>query len=143
MGLVKAGTLYFALVFAMGWVLGPIRELLIVPRVGRTAGVLMEAPVMVGVTIIAARWTTRRCAVAPTLGARASMGLVALGLLVVAEAAGTLWLRGLSLSDYFAGLVSDSGGIALMLFLVFAAMPTIIAWRSGCGARSSAPRRSQ
>jgi hypothetical protein len=46
MGLVKAGALYFALAFAAGWVFGPIRALLVIPRFGRTAGSLFEAPLM-------------------------------------------------------------------------------------------------
>jgi len=40
----KTGALYFALVFAAGWVLGPVRELFVVPHVGRTAGVLLGLP---------------------------------------------------------------------------------------------------
>ena len=43
----KAGTIYFLLVFAVGWVLGPIRELWLVPHLGRTTGSLFEAPLMV------------------------------------------------------------------------------------------------
>ena len=30
----KAALAYFALLFALGWVLGPIRELLVIPRFG-------------------------------------------------------------------------------------------------------------
>ena len=41
-----AGALYFALVFAAGWVFGPVQELWVVPRLGRTAGLLLEAPLM-------------------------------------------------------------------------------------------------
>jgi hypothetical protein len=139
----RAGALYFCLVFAVGWVLGPIREVLVVPRIGRTAGVLLEAPLMLAAVIIAARWTTRRLAAAPTLGARITMGLVALGLLLAAEVAGARWLRGQPIRDYLADFVSISGGTALVLFLVFAAMPAIVMRCGACGARSSAPRRSE
>ena len=34
------------LVFALGWVLGPIRELWAVPRFGRRAALLVEAVIM-------------------------------------------------------------------------------------------------
>ena len=40
----KAGVIYFLFVFAVGWVLGPIRELWVVPRFGRMIGVFLEAP---------------------------------------------------------------------------------------------------
>jgi hypothetical protein len=32
----KAGAVYFLLIFAVGWVLGPMRELWLVPHLGRT-----------------------------------------------------------------------------------------------------------
>src|SRR5262249_61178717 len=49
-----AGTVYFAFAFAAGWVFGPIRELLVIPRVGRTVGYLFEAPLMLAVMVVAA-----------------------------------------------------------------------------------------
>ncbi len=122
----KAGALYFALGFAAGWVLGPIRELWLIPRSGRLAGYLVEAPVMVIVMVVATRWVVRRLAVPPAIGSRAEMGLVALGLLLVAEIGGTRWLRGLSLSEYLAGFRSIPGAISLLLFLLFAAMPIVV-----------------
>lgn len=82
----KAGALYFGLAFATGWVVGPIRELWVVPRFGRTAGLLLEAPVMFGVMFAAARWTIRRFAV--PLEPTPWVGLVALGLHLIAESAG-------------------------------------------------------
>ena len=42
----KAGVLYFALVFGAGFVLGTIRTLGVVPRVGARIAELMETPVM-------------------------------------------------------------------------------------------------
>jgi len=54
------GALYFALVFAAGRVFGPVRELLVASRVGRTAGVLAEASLMLLVIVVAAPWTVRR-----------------------------------------------------------------------------------
>ena len=55
----KTGALYFALVFAAGWVFGPIRELWVVPYFRRTAGLLFEVSLMLVVMIVAARWTIR------------------------------------------------------------------------------------
>jgi len=43
---IKAGVIYFLLVFALGWVLGPIRELWAVPRFGRIMALLLEAVIM-------------------------------------------------------------------------------------------------
>ncbi len=65
----------------------------------------------------------------PALQTRAAMGLVALGLPLVAEVAGTRWLRGLSIADYLAGFRSVAGGITLLLFVLFAAMPALVGRR--------------
>ncbi len=64
MQVVKAGVLYFALVFGVGFVLGTIRTLLVVPRVGTRKAELMEMPIMLAATIVAARWTVLRLATA-------------------------------------------------------------------------------
>jgi hypothetical protein len=42
----KAGVLYFTLVFGAGFVLGPMRILCLVPRVGTRTAELMEMPMM-------------------------------------------------------------------------------------------------
>ena len=42
----KAGVVYFLLIFAVGWILGPIRELWAVPYFGRMAAMLSEAVIM-------------------------------------------------------------------------------------------------
>jgi hypothetical protein len=122
----KAGVIYFLLVFAVGWVLGPIRELWVVPRFGRMIGVFLEAPIMLIAMIISARWVIRRFDVPGTLRTTISMGLVAVGILTVAEIAGVLWVRQLSLQEYLGSLATAPGVISLLMFLLFAAMPTLV-----------------
>jgi hypothetical protein len=123
----KAGLLYFALVFAAGWVLGPIRELAVVPRFGRTVGVLLEAPLILGVSAWAARWVIRRLAVGFQYKPRFWMGMVALGLLLIAETLGSVLLRGMTLGEYAKNFASASGVIALLSFALFAIMPLLVA----------------
>ena len=53
--ILKAGTLYFALAFGAGFVLGSIRVLWVVPRLGERTAELMETPIMLVVTVFAAR----------------------------------------------------------------------------------------
>ena len=65
----KAGVIYFLLVFAVGWILGPIRELWAVPHFGRVTAMLSEAVIMLIAMIVAARWVIRRFAVPQALGA--------------------------------------------------------------------------
>jgi len=62
MQILKAGVIYFALVFGAGFVLGPIRILWVVPRLGTRMAELMETPIMFVVILVAARWIIRRLA---------------------------------------------------------------------------------
>jgi glucose uptake protein GlcU len=82
MTILKAGVLYFALVFGAGLVLGTIRTLWVVPRVGTRKAELMETPIMLVVTILAARWMVQRLAVPAAASARLGMGCIALLLLL-------------------------------------------------------------
>jgi hypothetical protein len=66
MPILKAGALYFALVFGAGFVLGTIRSLWIVPRLGTRMSELTETPIMLVIIILAARWIVRRPAVPST-----------------------------------------------------------------------------
>jgi hypothetical protein len=76
----KAGVLYFMLVFGAGFVLGPIRILYLVPRFGTRTAELMKMPMMLAVVICAARWVVRWFALLPTASTRLGVGVVALGL---------------------------------------------------------------
>jgi hypothetical protein len=129
MEFVKAGVIYFVLVFGAGFVLGPIRILVAVPRFGTRMAEMMEFPIMLAVTIVAARWIVRRFALPPKTFIRLGMGFTALGLLLVAEFTLVLWLRGLSIGDYLAGRDPVSGTVYYLLLGVFAIMPLLVARR--------------
>jgi len=125
----KTGVLYFVLVFGAGFVLGSIRVLWLVPRVGTRTAELMETPVMLAVVIFAARWVVRRLAPPPTPSQRLAMGFVALGLLLVAEFALVLGLRGLTIDEYFANRDPVAGTVYVVMLGVFAIMPLLVARR--------------
>jgi hypothetical protein len=127
MQILKAGVLYFALVFGAGLVLGPIRILWLVPRFGTRLAELMEAPVMLVVIILAARWIMRRFAVLSTVFQRLGMGCIALALLLVAEFTLVLRLRGLTIAEYLANRDPVSGTVYYVLLGVFALMPLFVA----------------
>ena len=129
MQILKAGVLYFALVFGVGFVLGPVRILWVVPRFGTRMAELMEMPIMLVVTVVAARWIVRWVAVPSTPFSRLGMGCVALGLLLVAEFTLVLWLRGLSISEYLASRDPVSGTVYYAMLGVFAIMPLLVARR--------------
>lgn len=129
--ILKAGVLYFAVMFAVGFVLGPIRELWAVPRFGPRLAELMEMPIMLVAIVLAARWTVRRLHVPRSSSVRLSVGGIALGLLLSAELAVVFWLRGLSLGEYFSGRDPVSGAVYAAMLVLFAVMPVLVLRRSG------------
>jgi hypothetical protein len=124
-----AGTLYFALVFGAGFVLGPIRILWLVPRIGTRAAELAEMPVMLAVIVAAAVWVVRRLAVPPRALPRVGMGALALALMLAAEFALVLPLRGMTAAEYFATLDPVSGTVFFALQGVMALVPGVVARR--------------
>ena len=129
MQVVKAGAIYFALMFGAGFVLGTIRTLWVVPRFGTRMAELMEMPLMLVVTIVAARWTVLRLSVPTIWSARLEMGCIALVLMLIAEFGFVLWIRGLSIKEYFATRDPVSGTVYYVMLLVFAIMPLLLARR--------------
>ena len=129
MQILKAGVLYFALVFGAGFVLGTFRVLWVVPRFGTRMAELLEMPIMLMVTIGAARWVVKRLAVPSRLSIRLGMGCLALGLLLLAEFKLVLGLRGLSISQYLASRDPVSGMVYYIMLGVFAFVPLLVARR--------------
>jgi hypothetical protein len=127
--ILKAGLLYFASVFGMGFVLGAIRTVWIVPRVGTRLAELMETPIMLVVTIVVARWIVLHLAIPSTPFARLGMGGIALCLLLIAEFGLVLWLRGLSVREYLATRDPVSGTVYYVMLGLFAIMPLLVARR--------------
>jgi hypothetical protein len=121
----STGARYFAIVFGAGFALGPIRVLWLVPRVGTRAAELLEAPLMLAVIVFAAR-LVGRVAPPPTPAERLGAGLVALGLVLVAEGTLVLPLRGLSVGEYLATRDPVSGAVYAGTLGVLAVMPLLV-----------------
>lgn len=122
----KSGTLYFALVFTAGFVLGTIRTLWVVPRFGTRMAELIETPVMLVAIGLAAHWVVRRLQVPYRVSIRLGMGCIALVLLLAAEFTLVLRLRGISISEYFATLDPVSGTVYHISLGIFALMPLFV-----------------
>jgi hypothetical protein len=121
----KAGLVYFALVFAAGFALGTIRVLLLVPAVGETVAVLTELPVMLTISWIGCGFVVARFRVPAVLSDRIVMGVFAFALLMIAEI-GVAWLLGRrSVSAYLAHYATFSGAVGLAGQLAFAAFPLL------------------
>jgi len=129
MKIFKAGILYFICVFGTGFILGPIRLLLVVPRLGTRMAELMEIPIMIAVIIVAARWIVRHYALPQHPYSRLGMGFLALGLLLSAEFSLVLTLRGMSIAEYLATRDPVSGTVYYLSLGLFALMPLLVGRR--------------
>jgi len=129
MDVAKRSFVYFSIAFGAGFVLGTLRVLVLVPRLGERAAELAEAPVMLAVTVVAARLVVRRL---PVSARRDELrtGLAALGLLLLMELSVVLGLRGLSLREYLASRDPIAGGVYVLLLVVFALMPWLVSART-------------
>lgn len=122
----KAGVLYFMLVFSAGFVLGTIRTLWVVPKLGVRTAELIEAPLMFGLSILSARWVVRRLRLPPDRFARLAFGCVALGLMLLVEFTFVLWIRGLTIRGYFATRDPISGAVYFLTLGAFAVIPVFV-----------------
>lgn len=121
----KAGLVYFALVFAAGFLLGLVRVPLLVPRLGVRFAELLEMPLMLLVIVCSARYVVRRYQPLHWRS-RLLVGVIALSLLATAELLFAALLQGQSPAQYVASRDPVSGAVYLAMLLLFAAMP---AWR--------------
>lgn len=122
-----AGALYFAVVFAAGFVFGTIRVLTLraFPEVPAWSAVLVEVPLMLLWSWAASGVLIRRLRVPAALAPRLVMGGVALALLLAAEQAVGLWLMGRSPAEQLAAYARPEALIGLAAQVVFAAMPAL------------------
>ena len=123
----KASLLYFAIVLGSGFVLGMFRVPVLVPRLGERYAELLEIPVMLAVIMIAARYVVARFKLPANGTARLQVGFSALALSIAAELLLAAGLQSQSIAQYIAGRDPVSGSVYLLLLLVFALMPTLLA----------------
>ena len=122
----KAGALYFALMFGVGWLTGPVREFLVIPLFGREIGIAVETIFMVGAMLVVLHGINWRLEVPSAIGTRIIMGLVALGLLLPAEMARAWMFRGQTPTEVLLPADAFSGVVQWGLLLIFAVMPLLV-----------------
>ena len=131
MRILKAGALYFVLVFGAGFLLGLIRVPLLVPRLGVRTAELLEMPVMLVAIVWAARHCARRFALPSTGVDRLAAGSLAFVLLVAAELTFAALAQGQSPAAYIASRDPVSGAAYAVALVLFALMPFLLARRHG------------
>jgi hypothetical protein len=126
MRIARFAVAYFAVVFAIGFALGVVRVLVVVPMLGERAAELVEMPLMIAASALAARWLVGRFRLG--VGSAATAGVLALALLVGAEIVVVLGVRGVALAEYVAGRDPVAGTAYVVALGVFMLAPPAAAW---------------
>jgi hypothetical protein len=126
MRVLTVAAIYFALVFACGFVLGVVRTLWVAPAIGVRYAELAEAPWMLVAIVLAARVLVARHPLLASWQAWLGVGMAALALLLLAEFTVVLGLRGLTLARYFASRDPVATAVYVLMLGLFAAMPALM-----------------
>ena len=130
----KAGTEYFAVVFAAGFFMGTVRAILIAPRIGELSAVAAEIPFMLLFSWVACRFVMRRHPQITTPRSALAAGVFALALLLIAEALLSISLAGRSLVQHAALYRELPIQIGLLGQILFALLPFLRARASAAAA---------
>jgi hypothetical protein len=112
---------YFAAVFAVGFVLGALRVTVVVPAVGERIAELAEMPFMITASVMVAWRLVRRWRLG--VGAAIVGGVLALALLLGAELGLVFTLRDMTLHQYLASRDPVSGAAYVVALCVFMLAP--------------------
>ena len=122
---ISAGLAYVGIVFAAGFVLGAIRVLVLLPRLGETTAVLLELPVILGISWFVCRWLVDRFTVPVGTPHRLAMGFVAFAVLMAAEVGVSVFGFGRTYAEHLARYRDLPAMIGLAGQIAFAAFPWI------------------
>jgi hypothetical protein len=120
---IRAGAVYVAVVFALGFALGTARVLAVAPAIGEIFATAIELPIMLAASWIVCGRCLRRFAVPAVWTARATMGATAFALLMAAEFAVAHFGFGRDLAAHLARYAEPAAALGLAMQLAFAAMP--------------------
>lgn len=117
---------YFAIAFGVGFLLGTVRVLWVVPQLGERYAELTEMPFMLLAVFFAARWVTQHFAVSPAASSRLIVGILALICLLIVEFTAVLWLQGITIAESFTNRDPISGSFYALSLVLFALMPLLV-----------------
>lgn len=122
-----AGAVYFLALFGLGFVLGTIRVLILVPYVGELIATAAELPIMLGASFFVCRWVLGRWRVSPTPSIRWMMAIWFLGLLLGFETLLGLTFFGRSISQQWVALLTFAGLLGLSAQILAGLLPVFLA----------------
>lgn len=127
---IEAGCVYALTVFTIGFALGTIRVLLLVPRLGATTAVLLEVPLMLAVSWKMSRRSAKNFGLLSDANAALLMGAIAFVILIFAELGTAMLFFHCTVGQYLASFWSAPGAIGLAAQFCFASFPFLQANRN-------------
>jgi hypothetical protein len=121
----RAILIYGTLAFAAGFVFGVVRELLLIPRLGRGAGKSLEFAIMLAITLGLARYATGKLR-QPTSGQLIALGIGGMVILLALEAMFALYVMQLPLEKYLTSFDVLKGELFPWGLLAMAIAPLLI-----------------
>ncbi|HEV7279063.1 MAG TPA: hypothetical protein VGN57_02520 [Pirellulaceae bacterium] len=121
-----AALLYFALVFGAGFAFGALRAAVVAPRLGERNAELAEAPLML-VTILLVGWLVSRIFRRLTWQELFGSGVAAAAMVLLADLAVGISLRGLTPPEILFRRDSLTGAVYYLLIGLYAVAPAMFA----------------
>ena len=121
-----AASAYFLALFALGFVLGTIRVIFAVPRIGELAATIVEVPVMLAAAYFACRWAIRRWQVLPLIAVRLAMVPWFVALLFAFETVLGATLLGRSVAEQWVSLSTPAGLVGISAQIIAAILPLFV-----------------
>jgi hypothetical protein len=122
---IAAGSVYFAVVFVLGFFLGAFRVLITAPKLGTTAAALVELPLILTASWFAAKWCVSKFHVSSELADRLAVGSVAFCLTMLAELSLSMLLFGRTVPAHFGTYAHWLGLAGLFAQILFALFPLL------------------
>lgn len=121
------GVLYFALVFAIAFVMGVLRTIVLAadPGIPRLAAVLIEAPILIVASWVICRRVVRRLDVPGGVFPRGIMGATGFACVLSAEVALSVAAAGRTVPEHVALYADPSHAVGLVAQIVFAFIPIV------------------
>jgi hypothetical protein len=121
----KAGAIYFVIVFPAAFAMGTLRVLIIIPAIGETRAVMLKTPVILALSWVVCGWALTRYSVPAHIMPRALMGFFAFALLMIAELLVSVLGFGRSVAEHFAAYQWFSAQLGLAMQVAFAVIPAL------------------
>ena len=122
---IKAGFIYFLGIFVLGFLLGTIRTLVLIPRIGNLAGVILEIPVMLTASWFFCSWIMARFRLTRETKYLFLFGGSAFLWLMIAEFCVSVYIFSQPWSEYLANFRTMPGSIGFLAQIIFSCIPLI------------------